>query len=141
VLLVGGQLVLGILIRHAGAAARPLAGSWLFYLHVLTAAAILAASATMSSNAQRSEGRGYLTRQARLLFGLVIGQILLGVGSWIATEANSAGRSATAIESWLPTLHVVTGAAVLATTLTLALHALVRRASLSATVARPAEAR
>ena len=125
VVLVVAQLVIGIVIRHAGAAVRPLAASPLFYAHVLGAAAVLATAVMLATSASaRQAPAAYMVRRTRLLAGLVTVQIVLGLGTWIATEPASAGRSATALEAWLPTFHVATGAAVLATALSIALHAL-----------------
>jgi hypothetical protein len=66
-------------------------------------------------------------RRTRLLVGWTGVQIVLGIGTWIATDAASAYRSATTLEAWVPTLHVVTGAGVLATALSIALHVLAQR--------------
>jgi cytochrome c oxidase assembly protein subunit 15 len=127
VLLVVLQLVVGILIRHAGASARPLMGNWLFYLHGAGALCVLFASFRMRAEAERESMSSYLAKRARLLTTLTAVQIALGVAAWITTEAATADRSASALESWIPTFHVAVGASVLACSVTLALHALAAR--------------
>jgi cytochrome c oxidase assembly protein subunit 15 len=136
VTLVIAQLVVGILIRHAGPAARPLAASTLFYFHLFGAGAMLAVAFAMKAVAESSSGAGYLARRSRLLLVLVTTQIGLGVATWIATEGSAGARSTTALEAWLPTFHVATGAGVLAISVTLALHALARTSS-AASVVQP----
>jgi cytochrome c oxidase assembly protein subunit 15 len=124
VILVIAQLVVGIFIRHAGVAVRPLATSPLFYVHVLGAMAVLATAVLMASSASARSASPYIAQRTRLLVGLIATQIVLGLATWIATEPSATGRSATALEAWLPTLHVATGAGVLATAWSIALHAL-----------------
>jgi cytochrome c oxidase assembly protein subunit 15 len=138
--LVVAQLVVGIFIRHSGAEIRPLAASAIFYVHIAGGAAILGTALLVRTLAGRGRAASYLARRTRLLVGLTAVQIALGIGTWAATENTGAHRSATPIEAWLPTLHVVMGAAVLATALSIALHALAQRRTVEATlVVRAAE--
>lgn len=122
-LVVVAQLVLGIVIRHAGAAARPLSNSAMFYWHVAGATVILLAAVMMFSIAADRHVSTYLRGRLRLLLGLVLAQIGLGIAAWLATEQSAVDRSPTFIESWVPTLHVGVGAAVLACSVAVALHA------------------
>jgi cytochrome c oxidase assembly protein subunit 15 len=128
VALIVGQLVIGITIRHAGAAARPLLGNGLFYAHVGVACGVAWLALRLRATVRGADGAGaYLVARARLLVALVIGQILLGLGAFVVTEAMRYDRQATALESWLPTLHVALGAALLATAIAIALHARAHR--------------
>lgn len=115
-LLVGailGQLVLGIFIRHLGASARPLLANGVFHAHIalgliVAALAYRAWRITSVSADQPTRSRAFL------LLGLVLAQIVLGLASFAVTEAMSYDRQATTAESWLPTLHLLVGAAILA---------------------------
>lgn len=112
------QLTLGIFIRHLGAAARPLAGTWLYYAHVGTAGLVLSVALDLhrgGSAASRASGR--------MLLATITAQIALGIASFIVTESMSYDRQATVLEAWLPTLHVGCGAALLGLSLTRSLHA------------------
>ena len=130
-LLVMVQLVVGILIRHAGQDARPLAGNWLFYVHGTGALCVLLGALRMRLVGEQEGVSGYLIARSRLLMTLTVVQIVLGVGAWLTTEAGAADRSASALESWIPTFHVALGAAVLACSVTLALHALAGRRAMA----------
>lgn len=121
------QLVVGVVIRHGGADARPLSTNTLFYFHLAGAALIFLAALAMSSLARDRAVPAYLASRTRLLVALVLGQALIGVAAWAATEAASADRSATVLESWVPTLHVGVGAGVLACSVAIALHSLAGR--------------
>jgi len=114
------QLALGIVLRHEGAAARPLTGNALFYAHALVAFAIYAASVRLRD--LLSGCGGYLNKRATLLPRLVVGQLGLGVLSFALTEAMTYQRQATFLESWIPTFHVALGASILGLTATLLLH-------------------
>ncbi len=132
-----GQLVLGIALRHGGDEIRPLAEHGLFWAHVGTAAALLALALYMPLLAGASEPHNsYLLRRTRLLRTLVLLQIALGVGAWLLTEQPRVAESALAIaRAWIPTLHVLVGAGVLATTVVLVLHSWVPRADTHVSVA------
>jgi cytochrome c oxidase assembly protein subunit 15 len=132
--LVGVQLVLGILIRHSGDPASPLARNPLFYAHGCVAVLIVAASFALLRTAESLAPQSYLARRCRLLVSLVLSQVTLGVGSWVAVAAQDGGRSATLLESWLPSFHVATGAGVLACSVAITLHALRARGSVAARV-------
>jgi len=143
ILFVMAQLIVGILIRHAGAAARPLASNVLFYAHGTGAVCVLLSALRTRSVLDRADAHGYLASRARLLVNLTLVQIGLGIATWLTTEAASSHRSASALESWIPTFHVAVGASVLACAVTLALHALVARSvTVNARIAmRTADAR
>lgn len=115
------QLVLGIWIRHQGALARPLLENGVFYAHVITATAVVAAALQfVKQSARRTDTTAHL---ARIALGLVGFQFLLGAAAWLITETMAYDRQATFLESWVPTAHVATGAALLATTLAASLFA------------------
>lgn len=120
------QLVVGVIIRHQGEAARPLVSNTLFYVHVLGAIAVFGFAAKLKSELAEL-GNHYLSARSATLLALVTFQILLGLASFAATETMVSDRQATFIESWVPTLHVATGAATLALTLTCLLHIVHRR--------------
>ena len=115
--LVAGQLLLGLFLRHLGAAARPLEGTTLFYAHVIGAGLVL--SAVLDFRTPASD-RPPL---ARWTVPLVLLQISLGIATWIATDDMTFDRQATFAEAWLPTLHVGVGALLLATAVVRNLYA------------------
>ena len=110
--LVLAQLLLGIVIRHLGAAARPLLGHGMFHAHVTLALAILWL-AHRTQSIERTSGRSAAAERAAQIFKLVLLQIGLGVASFLVTESMAYDRQATALESWLPSLHVLVGACIL----------------------------
>jgi len=120
------QLVVGIIIRHEGAAARPLLESTLFYLHVALAASILLALLRLRVSIA-SLALPPVLRRVNALVALLCIQIGLGIGAFAVTETMAYDRQATWMESWLPTAHVGVGAAMLATTVSLLLLARVAR--------------
>lgn len=111
------QLLLGLFIRHLGAQARPMSGSLLFYLHVLGAGLVLSAVLDSQFSGRRSSPTD------RALLPLVCTQILLGIATFVTTEDMVFDRQVTPLEAWLPTLHVGTGAALLAVGCVRNLHA------------------
>lgn len=113
------QLALGIFIRHLGAAARPLADTWLYYAHVGTAGLLL--SIVLDLN--RGEGASSRRPSGRVLLAVFAVQIALGIASFLVTEPMTYDRQATILEAWLPTLHVGCGAALLGMSLTRWLYA------------------
>ncbi|HYC56433.1 MAG TPA: COX15/CtaA family protein, partial [Candidatus Binatia bacterium] len=117
-----GQLALGIFIRHLGASVRPLAGSALYYAHVVAAGIVLCLVLELRRRAQSLESDPSIPC-TRLLVGLMAAQIVLGIASFVVTEAMEYDRQATMLESWLPTFHVGCGAAILGATVVLNLHA------------------
>jgi cytochrome c oxidase assembly protein subunit 15 len=131
--LILAPLLLGIVLRHAGAAARPLTGNLIFYIHALAAFAIYA-TAMRLRDLLRNCGE-YLRTRATLLVRLVLGQLALGVLSFALTEAMTYQRQATLLESWVPTLHVALGASILGLTATLVLHVVHRSSHGFTTVA------
>lgn len=112
--LVLGQLLLGIVIRHLGAAARPLLGHGVFHGHLLLALAIVGLT-YRTLGTERALDRSAAARRSAWILRLVLLQIALGAGSFFVTETMAYDRQASALESWLPTLHVVVGAIILAT--------------------------
>ncbi len=120
-LLIVVQLGSGILIRHLGEGARPLATNSLFYLHLLLAAAIISLAATLQRGFEPATAAA---RSARLLLPVSAFQVGLGLASFVITETMAYDRQATFAESWLPTLHVATGAALLAASIVSTTYAL-----------------
>ncbi|HYB97589.1 MAG TPA: COX15/CtaA family protein [Candidatus Limnocylindrales bacterium] len=116
------QLGLGIFIRHLGVSVRPLAGSALYYSHVVLAGLVLCLVLELRRRAQALSEEVELPC-TRLLVSLMAVQIVLGIGSFIVTESMEYDRQATVLEAWLPTLHVACGAAILGATVVLNLHA------------------
>jgi heme A synthase len=128
-LLVICQLVLGIVIRHSGPAARPLSSYSVFYWHLGLAASTTVASLALWSSTRASRPGTGLRDRARSLLGLLLVQIALGIAAWWATEAGTGDRSPSLFESWVPTLHVLAGAGVLAYSVALTMHAVAGRAT------------
>jgi cytochrome c oxidase assembly protein subunit 15 len=120
--LVAAQLILGIVLRHTGDGPA-LARSPLFYAHAAGAMLIVFTSSVLVRTAERCTA-AHLARSARRLASIVLIQVVLGIASWATVVTSDVSRSATLLESWLPSLHVVTGAAVLATSVAISLHAL-----------------
>lgn len=113
------QLLLGLFIRHLGAAARPLAGTPLLYAHVIGAGLVLSALLDF----QRDAGERREMPGGRLLLPLVWVQITLGIAAYVTTDDMTYDRQATQFEAWLPTLHVGVGAALLGAVVVRNLHA------------------
>src|SRR6185295_3441292 len=95
------QLLIGLFIRHLGAAARPLTGTPILYAHVVGAGLVL--SALLDFQRDRESSRESVS--ARLLLPLVIAQIVLGIAAYVTTDDMTFDRQATMLEAWLPTLH------------------------------------
>ncbi|RMF21613.1 MAG: hypothetical protein D6760_09115 [Deltaproteobacteria bacterium] len=110
---VAGQLVLGIVIRHLGPAVRPLADNWVFYLHVTVGLAIFTFAVHLRRLAP-SAPASRLRRAIGMLPLLVGGQILLGILTWLVTDDMRGDLAASVWQAWLPTLHVALGALVFA---------------------------
>jgi cytochrome c oxidase assembly protein subunit 15 len=134
--LIVAQLVIGIVLRHEGAAARPLMSNAVFYLHA--AFAVLALALAVNVHACVAAADAYLSRRSRALSALIAVQIALGLSTFAVTEKMHYDRQATLLESWLPTLHVAIGAAVLGLTVTLLLHTARNREAVWTTVGRSA---
>ena len=134
VALIASQLVVGIFLRHLGAAVRPLIASPLFYLHLAVAGLVVVVALRLRSTCAREPASDYLQNRASLLLALIAIQIGLGVGSYAVTEPFGPGAEWALLAAWLPTLHVACGAAVLATAVVLATHAAAgRNAAVTAT--------
>jgi cytochrome c oxidase assembly protein subunit 15 len=113
-LFVGGvvtQLVVGIVLRHLGASARPLMENGLFYVHVVAGLAVAALTFALR---QSTNGNVRLRRTATWGCVLVCAQIALGLVTFLVTETMQYDRQATFAEAWIPTLHVAVGAGLLA---------------------------
>ena len=124
------QLVMGVVIRHNSLlSVSEFLTQPLLIGHILTALAV-AVLTLMLFRALRSEsaagGLSHAARRSRLLAGLVIAQIATGLAAVVITSAMAHDRQATILESWIPTLHVAIGAAILSTSVVIALHVLVR---------------
>lgn len=120
-LLIVIQLASGILIRHLGQEVRPLATNVLFYIHLVLATGII----WLATGLRRSfDHRATGSRAASLLVPIAGLQVGLGLASFIVTETMRYDRQATLAESWLPTLHVGVGAALLAASIVVTTHAL-----------------
>jgi len=128
--LVVSQLVVGIWIRHMGGDARPLAGNALFQAHLLLAGLVVWAVLRLQRMvvAAGDQASRYLQRRSSLLVALVSVQLGLGLGAFAVTELMSYERQASLLESWVPTFHVAVGAAILATSVVIALHAFAQQA-------------
>lgn len=127
------QLVIGVMIRHGGPESRPLLGSAVFLAHgglalVITTIAVRL-RVTLHAGARRSDAVTHATRRAGLLVALIAAQLLVGLAAFLVTETVARDRQATVLESWVPTLHVGLGAAILATSIVVALHVAVRRSA------------
>lgn len=114
-----GQLLLGLFIRHLGAAARPMAGTPLLYAHIIGAGLVLSAVLDL----QRDRRQAWAVPGDKALLPLVYLQITLGIAAYVTTEDMIFDRQATFLEAWLPTLHVGVGAALLGLVVVRNLHA------------------
>lgn len=119
-----GQLVLGALLRHTGAGLIP---------HAIGALVIagLIAALFLRARADLAPGSGCRRGAHLLLFGLAA-QIVLGVGSWLATFGLGPLGASAAARELIPTAHVVLGALILVTA---AAHALAARSLVEAPAA------
>lgn len=120
------QLGLGIWIRHQGSAARPLLWHGVFHAHVILALAI-AYGAHYGRSLARKAGHQAAVARGRTTLLLVAAQLALGVATFLVTEGMTEERQATLAESWLPTLHVLLGAAVLASAVRSLVYSLASR--------------
>jgi len=102
------QLGFGIYIRHLGAAAHPLSGTWMYYAHIGIAGIVLSIALDLhrkSDPASRPSGA--------LLISTVVAQIALGIATYLVTEPMTHDRAATMLQAWVPAFHVGFGAAIL----------------------------
>jgi cytochrome c oxidase assembly protein subunit 15 len=111
--LVLSQLVLGIVIRHIGSDEKPLIQNGVLHAHVVLALSIVA-FAVRQRGIDLAHGRSAAAERFAQILRLVVVQIGLGVAALLVVEPVAPERQASALESWLPTLHVVTGACILA---------------------------
>lgn len=117
------QLVVGIWIRHLGESVRPLIAHPIFYVHIAVGLAVAVSAFDLGGRVRRAVPPANLGKAALALQVAVCVQILLGFAAFLVTEPMAYDRQATMLESWLPTLHVATGAAVLGLAVALAMHA------------------
>jgi|688.fasta_scaffold02513_13 cytochrome c oxidase assembly protein subunit 15 len=118
------QLTLGAQLRHILPGASPKFFMTMVHLH-LTFAAMVLLSATILAAAGLREPNRYLRRPALVLVGLVIVQILLGIGTWIVNYALPWSDLAPDLsayivhakgywESMIITMHQATGSLIIA---------------------------
>ena len=85
---------------------------------------IVAAAATLRARIERDPrgDRKRLEPRCTAVLALLVVQLMLGLATFGATETMAYERQATMVESWVPTFHVAAGAAILAASVSLALH-------------------
>ncbi|MCG3131191.1 MAG: Heme A synthase [Phycisphaerae bacterium] len=109
VVVLGVQLLLGAGVRHFGSF-----GLLIVHIWWGTMAAVIALRVTMRVLGEVADGRG-LRRAASILGAATVAQVLLGVGAFAVTGGSSALIESATLSQWIvPTLHVLTGAVVLA---------------------------
>ena len=107
------QAILGAIVRHTGER---------FEFHFAVAAVIAVLTVFVMSQIQRLAPAGAkLTFPARLLGGLLVLQLLLGIGSYV-TKFTTVVRSPAALVVLITTTHLLIGAVMLATSLFLTLR-------------------
>jgi len=111
-----GQLVLGAVYRHLGIG--------LAY-HVLGAVVVtvLISIVVMWVSGEHPD-QPRLMSWVKVLGGLLVGQLVLGVGAYIAASRTGPTHAASLLEWLIPSLHVVVGASVLASSVALSATAL-----------------
>lgn len=97
------QLVAGAQLRHLDATLTPADFRWLVAIHLLGAAAVtlLAFLAVLS---WQPHDPPWARRWARLIAGVVIGQLLLGCGAWVVNYGVPAGWLQ---DAWTPSTPLV----------------------------------
>jgi cytochrome c oxidase assembly protein subunit 15 len=120
---VTSQLVAGLLVRHLSANQGSLATAGVFHLHVVLAAVILWLTVHMKRIVGREGRSAPIILPIRALPPLVSLQMGLGIASFAIVENMAFDRQANFLESWLPTMHVAAGAAILALCVTVAIRA------------------
>ncbi len=122
--LVGVQLVAGIIVRHQGADARPLLGNALFLAHGALGLALLVLSFRIFRNDRLLERQAWPNPRlvARLMFSMVCCQVLLGLTTYWVTDDMTGELAASAAQAWLPTFHVGLGGLIWAAALVLAVQ-------------------
>jgi cytochrome c oxidase assembly protein subunit 15 len=126
------QLVLGIMVRHHGGV---LVDYLPFLAHVLVGCGIVWLAVRLRQS-DRSVGSPLQPWPTVLLAATCL-QIVLGIGSFAVVSRAELHRQASMVESWLPSCHVVLGAAVLAASVTILVR-LAQEARAGADVAFPA---
>lgn len=106
-----GAIFMGAMLRHG-----PSTPALLGHIVLLTAATVLVlvAARTLRQTAEQAEGRGPLRRVARRLHLLLGVQLLLGLASFLVVWMHVGPTVKSVHASIYPTLHVLTGALLLA---------------------------
>ena len=108
--IVAVQLVAGIVIRHLGPAARPLADNWLFYIHLTIGLAIFTLAVQLRRYLEDRPETGRWRRVGRSLPVLIGAQIALGIATWLVTERMTGDLAASpwqAALAALPRIHAL----------------------------------
>lgn len=127
------QIVLGANLRHQD----PEGGTGWFrlwvWLHVIVAGGVLAAAAGLRGWAPLAARLPVIVRRAGLLLGLLVVQVLLGIGAWVVRygipvwfadwiwEVPYTVQAHSPLQAIVLTAHVAVGSLALATAVTLAL--------------------
>ena len=119
VALLAVQLGLGLDLRHLVAASgRNLLSVATFYAHIGVGLCIAAAAfwvlAASTREAADTPCRALLARPAVIIVLLVVSQLVLGFATFMVTSHTSFDREPSALEGWVPTIHVGVGALLLA---------------------------
>ncbi len=109
------QVVLGAVLTHAGSLLQP----HLLFAVLVTIHVLLLAVRILRHHSDQPK----LVRPVTILFGLLVVQLLLGVGSYVARFTSFDIPHAPLIGLALPTTHRVTGALMLASSIVLTLRA------------------
>lgn len=134
-LLAYAQLVLGSQLRHLTTSARAGDFRTVLVFHLIVAAALVAHIAMLAVRVHRAPGKpAWLSRPALGLLGLVLVQLVLGAGAWVAKYGWPAWLSDYAFaaahvvgaetrqQALLVTAHVATGSLILAVSLLVAVR-------------------
>ncbi len=125
------QLFIGAQLRHTQPVTPPAAFMGLVHIHLtlafVVAGFILITTWMCEARFRRMDSRTakHIRRFSRLLFVLVVVQVLLGFGTWIVNYAWPWGDSSSMLaeytisikgywESWITTLHQATGSLIIA---------------------------
>lgn len=126
-LLIFLQLVVAVRVRHLGVVGGALATNPFFLAHVALACAIAWFCLRMPGIVERGAlsclTNPQLAPPARLLASALVAQLALGLLSFAVTVNADAARQATALESWIPTLHLAVGGVLMATSVVLSVRA------------------
>lgn len=122
-----GQLVIGAFLRHTPVDAPYSYFRGAVFFHLFLAAALVAHVVVLALNVGKlSVSSNAVRRMSRLLVGLVIAQVSLGIATWVVKygwpawfsgwswTADYTVRTNTLAQSWLVTAHVANGSLILA---------------------------